>query len=81
MSIKNSDRSWALQLLMKMGLPLDEQPENVWASTRWAWTGLRKTENNVGKIKKNNRYSVEDWHGSGLMVSFLVSYRILILLS
>ena len=61
MSIKNSDRSWALQLLMKMGLPLDEQPENVWASTRWAWTGLRKTENNVGKIKKNNRYSVEDW--------------------
>ena len=60
-SIKNSDRSWALQLLMDMGLPLDEQPENIWASTRWAWTGLRKTENNVGKIKKNNRYSVEDW--------------------
>ena len=60
-SIKNSDRSWALQLFMDMGLPLDEQPENVWASTRWAWTGLRKTENNVGKIKKNNRYSVEDW--------------------
>ena len=60
-SIKNSDRSWALQLLIEMGLPLDEQPENIWATTRWAWTGLRKTENNVGKIKKNNRYSVEDW--------------------
>ena len=60
-TIKDEDRSWALQLLMGMGLHLEEQPEYLWASTRWAWTGLRKTQNNVGKLKKNLRYTAEEW--------------------
>ena len=59
--IKGETRSWALQLLMGVGLELEQQPEFVWASTRWAWTGLRKTQNNVGKVKKSARYTAGEW--------------------
>ena len=76
-SITNSDRSWALQLLMEMGLPLEEQPENVWANTRWAWTGLRKTHHNVGKVNKNSRYSAGDWQWADGIIPGQ-SYRILL---
>ena len=59
--IKGATRSWALQLLMGVGLELEQQPEFVWASTRWAWTGLRKTQNHVGKVKKSDRYTAGEW--------------------
>ena len=59
--IKGTTRSWALQLLMGVGLELEQQPEFVWASTRWAWTGLRKTQNHVGKVKKSARYTAGVW--------------------
>jgi hypothetical protein len=61
-TIKNEDRSWAIQLLMEAGLSLKEQPEYLWSTTRWAWTGLRKTRNNVGKLKKKNlKYKAREW--------------------
>ena len=46
---------------MGVGLELEQQPEFVWASTRWAWTGLRKTQNNVVKVKKSARYTAGEW--------------------
>ena len=62
-TINNEDRSWAVQLLMEMGLSLEEQPDFVWSTTRWAWTGLRKTQNNVGRSKKKRRlgYKAGEW--------------------
>ena len=65
---------------MEMGLPLEEQPENVWANTRWAWTGLRKTHHNVGKVNKNSRYSAGDWQWADGIIPGQ-SYRIVSLFS
>ena len=59
-TINDMSIGWALRLLMEVGLSLEEQPENVWATTRWAWTGLRKAQNNLGK-KRRNKYTAAEW--------------------
>lgn len=62
-TIKNKDRSWAIELLMEMGLSIEEQPTYLWSTTRWAWTGLRKTHDNVRKLKRKEwgEFNAEDW--------------------
>jgi len=54
---KNED----LKMLLEMTYPKENQPKSFWAETKWVWSGLRKTRNNVGQGSKDMVYKAEDW--------------------
>jgi len=54
---KNED----LKMLLNMTYPREEQPKSFWADTKWVWSGLRKTRNNVGEGSKEMVYEATEW--------------------
>ena len=49
--------------LLDLAYPPNEQPESRWALTKWAWTGLTKTKNTIGKVKNGN-FKPSEWSWS-----------------
>ncbi|XP_063688830.1 macrophage mannose receptor 1-like [Bolinopsis microptera] len=54
---KNED----LKMLLSMTYPREEQPKSDWADTKWVWSGLRKTRDNVGEGSKEMVYEATEW--------------------
>jgi len=60
-TVNNDEKNADLKMLLEMAYPVAEQPGNFWAATKWVWSGLRKTKNNVGEGSKDMEYHTEDW--------------------
>ena len=54
---KNED----LKMLLNMAYPLEQQTKKKWAKTKWVWSGLRKTQNNVGEGFQGMVYHANEW--------------------
>ena len=53
---KNDDMKDLLDLVY----PPNEQPESRWAFTKWAWAGLTKTKNTIGKVERG-KFTPSEW--------------------
>jgi len=63
--VNDAEKNAYLTTLLNLALPRESHDSYQYATSRWVWTGLRKTNNidekHIKKVSKRIPYNAEDW--------------------